>query len=135
MKKFGHPIYLLGVGLSFTISCLLSCEKAEEANHTDPTHTHPSDWDPTDKELLLGKEIYVVECALCHDEGEEGAPRLGKAELWTERLIKPEEEIISRAINGFVGEDGEMPAKGGSDYLTDAEVAAAVRFMIATPKH
>jgi len=135
MKKFGHPIYLLCVGLSFTVSSLISCEKAEIASPQETKHTEPSNWEPSDPELLTGKEIYVAECALCHDEGEDGAPRLGKAAQWTERLSKPEEQIISRAINGYVGEDGEMPARGGTPSLTDSEVAAAVKFIIATPKH
>jgi len=54
---------------------------------------------------------------------------------WEERLTQSPETMIKKAIEGFIGEDGTMPARGGSDYLTDEQMAAAVKFMIATPKH
>jgi len=40
-------------------------------------------------------------------------------------------KLIEKAINGFNGLDGEMPARGGSDYLTDEEMASMVKYMIA----
>lgn len=139
MKKFGHPIYHLGISVLFTGACLLSCneaEKTETIKTTEASHSkHASAWTPTDPILQKGKTIYEAECAMCHDEGEEGAPRLGKASQWDTRKEKPTDELIARAIKGYVGEDGEMPAKGGSDYLSDEEVSAAVKFMVATPTH
>ncbi len=136
MKKFGHPIYLLSVGLTFATTTFLSCQKEEETAHA-PAKTHhlAADWAPSDPELILGKKIYDAECALCHDHGEEQSPKLGKEKEWAHRKTQPVDVIIKKAIDGFLGEDGEMPARGGSDYLTDEEVAAAVKFMLATPTH
>ena len=69
-------------------------------------------------------------CASCHDSGIAGAPKLGDKENWQKRLDKGEDAVIKNAINGYQGESGFMPAKGGMSSLSDDEVAAAVRYMI-----
>lgn len=136
MKKFGSIPYLLSVWLLFSTAFLFSCkEKSLPKETTKKEHKEASDWTPTDPTLIKGKEIYVAECALCHNHGEEQSPRLGKIMDWEERLKQSEETLIKKSIDGFIGNDGEMPARGGSDYLTDEEMTAAVKFMIATPKH
>jgi len=40
------------------------------------------------------------------------------------------EALVGRAINGYIGEDGAMPAKGGNMSLSDEDVAAAVHYMV-----
>lgn len=134
MKKFGTPLYLLSVCFLFTTATFFSCEKKKEPVEK-AVHKDAHDWEPSDAELVVGKEIYVAECALCHNHGEEQSPRLGKIMDWEDRLKQPVDVLIKKSIDGFIGEEGEMPAKGGSPYLTDAQMAAAVKFMIATPKH
>jgi len=37
--------------------------------------------------------------------------------------------LVQHATEGFYGDVGEMPARGGNAELTDEEVAAAVHFM------
>lgn len=103
-------------------------------NESPPAPKHAWDWVPEDPALAAGREIYLAECALCHNEGEEGAPTLGRSDKWEKRISRGEDELIRRAIEGFIGSDGEMPARGGSDYLTDRQVAQAVRFIIAAPR-
>lgn len=119
----------------FTAATFLSCEKKKAPVEVKKEHKEPSDWEPTTAELIMGKEVYVAECALCHNHGEEQSPRLGKIMDWEERLKQSPETMIKKSIEGFIGEEGEMPARGGSPYLTDEQMAAAVKFMIATPKH
>lgn len=117
---------------------LAACEQTDEPTESSPTQvsepTHPWDWEPTEAELIAGKEVYTMECSLCHNEGEEGAPALTKTEEWATRSAKGLPTLIDHAINGFTGDDGKMPARGGTDTLTDAEVASAVKFMVAAPK-
>ncbi|MEM0897728.1 MAG: c-type cytochrome, partial [Verrucomicrobiota bacterium] len=115
---------------------LASCGGPAEtsAEESEPEKSHPWDWVPDDPELLSGKEVYLQECSLCHNEGEEGAPALVDAEEWADRAEQGIDTMIRKAIKGFIGPDGEMPARGGSDYLTDEEMASAVKFMVATPK-
>lgn len=135
MKKFGNSLYHLGVCCLFS-TVFFACESEKEPEAEAEVHKkHAVDWVPTNPELLSGKAIYVAECAICHDEGEDNAPRLGLLKEWGERNKQPIDQMITKAIDGFIGDDGEMPAKGGSDYLSDDEVAAAVKFMVATPIH
>ena len=96
---------------------------------------HPDTWNPDDPELLAGQQIYLQECALCHDEGEENAPVITHTKDWSARLEKGEETLVRNAIEGFIGKDGEMPARGGTESLTDDEVRSAVRFIINFPRN
>lgn len=127
-----YPIFVIGlIGLA-----LVSCKPKEEPV-TAPAETkleHPSDWTPAEPGLQAGKIIYQSECSLCHDEGEEGAPKLSNKKQWDTRSEKGLPTLIKHAIEGFNGEDGEMPARGGTETLTDEEVSNAVKFMIAAPK-
>jgi cytochrome c5 len=41
------------------------------------------------------------------------------------------EAMTTNAINGFQGAQGYMPAKGGFTSLTDADVTAAVAYMVS----
>lgn len=119
-------------------ACLVSCSGPPEdettggAGELEPSH--PWDWVPGVPELVEGRRVYLAECALCHNEGEEGAPPLNRGAEWALRTEKGIEALISNAIDGFIGDDGEMPARGGTDSLSDEEVALAVRYMVATPK-
>ncbi len=99
-----------------------------------PEKSDPLDWEPGTPELVAGREVYLNTCHLCHDEGEESAPRLSSEKAWEPRIAKGEETLIAHAIEGFEGSRGEMPARGGNKELTDPQVASAVRFMIAVPK-
>ena len=118
---------------------LVSCqpEKESEASSTSEEKSspaHPWDWEPTDSALVKGKQIYLAECAGCHNEGEEGAPALTKSKEWTKRSEQGLTILYDHAINGFNGPDGEMPARGGTASLTDEEVKIAVRFMVESTK-
>ncbi len=77
-----------------------------------------------------GAAVYRQACGLCHDAGVAGAPVTGDAGAWQARIAKGREVLNQNAIKGFQGEAGMMPAKGGQVQLSDAEVEAAVRYMI-----
>ena len=83
---------------------------------------------------MAGREIYLIECSGCHDEGEEGAPALTNAGEWSTRSEKELAVLLDHALNGWQGPDGKMPARGGTPTLTDQEVTNAVNYMLATPK-
>jgi cytochrome c5 len=42
--------------------------------------------------------------------------------------------MIDNAVNGFKGNSGFMPAKGGHQALTDEEVSSAVMYMLELSK-
>lgn len=73
---------------------------------------------------LTGADAYAP-CAACHASGAAGAPIVGDAAVWAERLTKGTETLYSNAINGI----GAMPAKGGLN-LSDNTVKAAVDYML-----
>ncbi|OJA06172.1 cytochrome c5 family protein [Halomonas sp. QHL1] len=77
---------------------------------------------------LDGAALYASSgCAACHDSGVAGAPAMGDADAWAERLDKGSDELYASAINGI----GAMPAKGGNPNLSDEEVMAIVDHMVA----
>jgi len=77
-----------------------------------------------------GKQVYDSLCASCHAQGIAGAPKFGDDDAWASRMDKGLEMLVSNAINGYVGENGVMPAKGGNPNLSDDEVRAAVEYMV-----
>ena len=79
---------------------------------------------------MTGDQVYSAACTACHTTGVSGAPIYGDSAGWQSRLGKGEELLISNAINGFTGESGFMPPRGGLATLTDEEVIAAVQYML-----
>lgn len=77
-----------------------------------------------------GKAVYDATCAACHTTGAAGAPKLGDKAAWAPRLAAGTAAMNAAAIKG----KGVMPAKGGNSGLSDADVTAAVAYMIAQSK-
>ena len=80
--------------------------------------------------LVTGEKVYKSTCGICHKSGLKGAPRLGIKEDWEARLTQSNEILYNRAINGFRGKKGFMPSRGSNSKLSDAEVKAAVDYMV-----
>lgn len=80
------------------------------------------------------EEVYTTKCAMCHDAGIAGAPKTGDVAAWSERIKKGEETLVSHAINGFQGDAGVMPAKGGCVDCSDSEITEAVKYMLEKSK-
>ena len=80
---------------------------------------------------LSGPQVYNAICYLCHAApGVGGAPVLGDSTVWTPRLSQPAELIEDHVINGYQGELGYMPPKGGRLDFTDEEILEAIDFML-----
>jgi cytochrome c5 len=77
-----------------------------------------------------GQAVYQRACFACHGTGVAGAPKLGDQGAWDPRIAKGMDTLVSHAINGFQGDKGMMPPKGGNMSLSDDEVAAAVSYMV-----
>ncbi len=82
---------------------------------------------------LDGQMIYDNVCMACHTTGAGGAPKLIAAE-WEARIAQGDEVMLKNAIEGYTGEKGMMPAKGGRLDLTDEQVQVTVDFMLANLK-
>lgn len=85
-------------------------------------------------EEVSGEAVYNSACVACHGAGVAGAPKFGDAAAWADRIAKGEDTLYKHAIEGFQGDAGLMPAKGGRTDLSDEEVKAAVDYMIENSK-
>ena len=82
------------------------------------------------QEPMSGAQVYEHGCYVCHGPGLTGAPRIDDKREWRRRQRKGREQLYQHAINGFTGDNGPMPPKGGYVYLSDAEIKAAVNYML-----
>jgi cytochrome c5 len=73
-----------------------------------------------------GDRIVQTHCVECHEKGVGGAPRIGDRAAWIPRAKEGFEVLIRSAINGH----GGMPPRGGVANLTDAEIRAAITYML-----
>ncbi len=88
---------------------------------------------PMSDEMAQGKEVWELNCRVCHGPGLAGAPPRGDREAWAPRIAKGLETLVSHATEGYSGPGGhQMPARGGNPELSDTELALAVTYMIAT---
>lgn len=81
-----------------------------------------------------GAAVFEADCKSCHGPGLGGAPRFGSREDWSPRLAKGRDALLRSALEGFVGPEAEMPARGGNDALDDDRVAEALDYMIEAAK-
>jgi cytochrome c len=79
---------------------------------------------------IEGKATYTTSCLACHDSGIAGAPMVSDKGAWAERLEQGMDTVVNHAINGFSGDKGMMPPKGGNLSLTNEQVKNAVQYMI-----
>jgi cytochrome c5 len=75
-----------------------------------------------------GEDVYNSACMACHSTGAAGAPKLGDAAAWADRIAKGNDALYSSGINGVAGTG--MMAKGGCMNCSDEEVTAAVDYMV-----
>ncbi len=104
----------------------------DEPQKQEPVVAAASDTDSAPPPAVAGGEaIYSGLCISCHGSGIPGIPQLGDAAAWVERIAKGKESLYANAINGYTGTSGiPMPAKGGNPSLSDADVQAAVDYML-----
>lgn len=79
---------------------------------------------------MSGAQVYNAACVLCHGNGVGGAPIVGDAGVWSGRIAQGIDVLKQHAIQGFQGNAGYMPPKGGRMDLSDDDVGAAVDFMV-----
>ena len=80
---------------------------------------------------LSGPQVFNQACNACHGPGINGAPKLGDKADWAPRIAQGVATLNKHALEGYQGKKGVMPAKGGFVNLSDAEVTAAVEYMLS----
>ncbi len=74
-----------------------------------------------------GDQVVQERCQECHVTGKNGAPKLGEMADWKPRLKNGVDPLVKSAISGH----NAMPARGGLANLSDAEMKAAVEYMVS----
>jgi cytochrome c5 len=77
-----------------------------------------------------GKDVYEKVCVVCHAAGVAGAPKLGDKAAWAPRIKTGTDALYASVLKG----KGAMPPKGGQVQIPDADVKAAVDFMVTAAK-
>jgi cytochrome c5 len=77
-----------------------------------------------------GKKVYETTCVACHAAGVANAPKFGDKKAWAPHLAHGVSELHQSALKG----KGAMPPKGGNLTLSEAEVKAAVDYMLNAVK-
>ena len=77
-----------------------------------------------------GKKTFDTVCTACHTAGVAGAPKFGDKAAWAPRIAQGKDKLYQSALHG----KNAMPAKGGNPALSDADVKAAVDYMVSAAK-
>ena len=77
-----------------------------------------------------GKSTFDTVCTACHGSGIAGAPKFGDKAAWAPRIKTGKDALYASALHG----KGAMPPKGGNPALSDADVKAAVDYMVSAAK-
>ena len=134
------------LGLGVLIAGSPGCERSDETAEASsgfkvlsvPAETaaesgaaSPELWETplSDPFLESGRLVWSGTCIRCHSIGLGGAPLIGDRRLWAPRLAQGLDVLVDHAREGFYGDVGEMPARGGNEDLSDEDVRAAVHFM------
>lgn len=108
---------------AFVLMAMLSVGTTVHANSAFPEFDDPP--------LKRGRAVWLGTCQACHANPLGDAPQVKDKTAWSARIKKGRDTLYRSALNGFSGSsDGEMPARGGNDSLSDADVRAAVDYMI-----
>jgi cytochrome c5 len=77
-----------------------------------------------------GKALYDSACTACHTAGVAGAPKFGDKAAWAPLAKEGVKHLVETVIKG----QGAMPPKGGRPDATEADITAAVEYMLAAAK-
>ncbi|HIM87625.1 MAG TPA: cytochrome c5 family protein [Gammaproteobacteria bacterium] len=115
-----------GSGIAARIAAVGQINTAQAQSSTATTQVAAASEPAAD-----GQKVYQSGCIACHGAGVAGAPMVGNAAVWAPRIAAGADSLYANAINGFQGTSGVMPGKGGNPTLSDAEVKAAVDYMVS----
>ena len=119
MKRWGLLLVLLGIG---------ACGGEPDTAVPAGAPADPAPMAAVEPAAdVMGK--WARSCALCHVNGEGGAPRHGDLEAWSVRMALGEAQLLQHTVEGY----NNMPPLG---YCMDCErgdFVALIRFMAGNP--
>lgn len=75
-------------------------------------------------------DIYQGKCFACHGTGAAGAPKVGTAGDWEQRVANGVDALYANALQGV----GAMPPKGMCMDCSDDDIKAVVDYMVENSK-
>ncbi|MFT4059824.1 MAG: c-type cytochrome [Legionella sp.] len=76
-----------------------------------------------------GETVYTDNCAVCHNEGKSGAPKIGDKEAWRPLIAKNMDVLIENTIHSK-----NHPKNGGCKQCTNGEIIEAIKYMVSKSK-
>ena len=74
-----------------------------------------------------GEKIYKQYCFACHLTGVAEAPKTGDTQAWAPRAATGFDALFTSVVNG----KGAMPPRSGFPHLSDDELKAGIRYLLA----
>jgi nitrite reductase (NO-forming) len=71
-----------------------------------------------------GKAVYDQSCGACHNSM---SPKVGDKAAWAKLIQKGVPALVDSTIKG----EGVMPPRGGHPTLSDADITAAVEYLVS----
>ena len=78
----------------------------------------------------VGEKLYKQACAACHVAGVAGAPKFGDKTAWAPRIATGMDALVASVVAG----KGIMPPKGGAAGASNADLRAAIQYMVDAAK-
>ena len=75
----------------------------------------------------VGETIYKQYCFACHMTGVAEAPKTGDTQAWAPRAALGFDALYKTVLSG----KGAMPARAGFPHLSDEELKAGIRYLLA----
>lgn len=75
---------------------------------------------------VAGELTYRRFCFSCHASGAAGAPRVGQASAWQDRVAEGMDAMLRHTIEGMPG----MPPRGMCRQCSDDELRDAISYMV-----
>ncbi len=75
-----------------------------------------------------GAQVYAYRCSACHSKTTQGAPMPGDDLEWGQRAKQGMDVLMQHTIHGY--KQLLMPPRGGCRNCSDAELKAAVLYML-----
>jgi cytochrome c5 len=115
---------------SMLLICLTVASVAMAGGHESAAPSEAAPATAASETAASGQAVFETSCANCHDSFMgglfTGAPALGDADDWVALTPKGVDGLTGTTIAGI----GKMDARGGCAACTDAEIRAAVAYML-----
>lgn len=117
------PIFVLVLLLA---ACLTGCDPVKDDTALQPITD--SDASSQSQRLPLSQNqqrLWQQSCALCHVDGNGGAPRVGDMEQWKPRLQQGNAALLAHTVEGY----NYMPPLGYCMACERGDFSALIAFM------